>query len=55
MTIIFQVIAVLVSSYAFGIFSRKSLNTEGTYSVSLLSTQRVKEGNSIKSYLKNTL
>ena len=41
MTILFQAIAVLVSPYAFGIFSRKILSTEDTYSVSLLSTQRV--------------
>ena len=41
MTIIFQVIEVLVSPYAFSIFYRKLLRTEGTYSVSLLSTQRV--------------
>ena len=41
MTIPFQAIAVLVSPYAFGIFSRKILSTEDTYSVSLLSTQGV--------------
>ena len=41
MTIILEVIAVLVSPYAFGIFSKKLLSTEGTYSEKLLSTQRV--------------
>ena len=41
MTSVFQVIAVIVSPYAFGIFSRKLLSTEGTYSVRLLNTQRV--------------
>ena len=44
MTIIFEVIAVLVLPYAFGIFSKKLLSTEGTYSEKLLSTQRVNNG-----------
>ena len=41
MTSILQVIAVCLSPYTFGNFSKKLLSTEGTYSVRLLSTQRV--------------
>ena len=36
MAIIFEVIAVLVSPYAFGIFSKKLLSTESTYSEKIL-------------------